>query len=305
MRGALSSCLTDPEPPIALDVKDVMRRGRRRQRMHRAIPLAAAAVTVLALAVPWSLSLRTPDSGQVPMIGGAPSAGAAGTTQPTPSPPTLVPPNQETATVPPARTPSSGTSAPSGGAPTAAAPPAQPAHRAPAGHAQDKDGDALAKTIVDRLPAGRTADYFGTRSAGMVGARYGWGFHILWQDSGRYGYFFWLHRTLGAFPATIYGLPAEPCAEPTDRLPAYHCAPVTVSNGTANSFDVDTGDYRMRGIVWDQKDPAGGADMRVTVAFALPAPQAWTPFSILDTAPRLDTIPMSIPDIAKLMGITK
>jgi hypothetical protein len=302
MRGALSSCLTDPEPPIALDVKDVMRRGRRRQRVHRAIPLAAAAVTVLALTVPWSLSTRTPDSGQVPMIGGAPPAGAADTTQPTP-PPNLVSPNQQTATVPPARTPSPGTSAPSGGAPIVEPPAAQPAHRAPAGHAQDKDGDALAKTIVDRLPAGRTADYFGTRSATMVGARYGWGFHILWQDSGRYGYFLWLHRTKGAFPATIYGLPAEPCAEPADRLPAYHCAPVTVTNGSAMSFDVDAGDYLMRGIVWDQKDPAGGADMRVTVAFALPSQSAWTPFSKLDTAPRLDTIPMSIQDIAKLMDV--
>ncbi|HEV8556249.1 MAG TPA: hypothetical protein VGR06_07625 [Actinophytocola sp.] len=302
MRGALSTCLPDPEPPIGLDLEHIMRQGRRRQRVHRAIPLAAAAVTVLTVAVPWSFGSTGPASGgTLPVLGGSPSASIAMTS---PAPPlAAVPPNQQTATVPPAQDPPPGTPAPSGTPSTAQPPPAQPAHRAPAGHAQDKDGDALAKTIVDRLPAGRTADYFGTRSATMVGARYGWGFHILWQDSGRYGYLMWLHRTKGAFPATIYGLPAEPCAELADRLPSYHCAPVTVSNGTATSFDVDTGDHRMRGIVWDQKDSAGGADMRVTVAFTLPAPGAWTPFSMLDTAPRLDTIPMSIQDMAKLMGI--
>jgi hypothetical protein len=302
MHRALSSCLPDTEPSIGVDVEQVKRLGRRRQQVRRAIPLAAAAVTMLTIAAPWTVNSTDPSSGPPPVIGNS-APPTTGTIVGTGAWPNLSPPNLATATVPPAQAGPPSNAVTSTTVPTVQPPPAQPAHRAPVGHAPDRDGDALAKTIVDRLPAGRTADYFGTRSATMVGGRYGWGFHILWQDSARYGYLMWLHRTKGAFPATSYGLPAEPCAEPADRLPAYHCAPVTVPNGTASSFDVDTGGYRLRGIVWDQKDPAGGLDMRVTVSFFLPGPGTWTPFALLDTAPRLATVPLSIQDIAKLMGI--
>ena len=178
-------------------------------------------------------------------------------------------------------------------------------YRLPQGHHWDQDATTLARVIVDqRVPPGRITSYFGSRSDVLDGgARYGYGLHELWQEDGHYGYLLVLHRTKGAYPATDYGLPAEPCAEPGTRLPEYHCAPVPVPAGdTATSFDVDNG-YRMRGIVWDMKDPAGGADIRVTGIFYLPAAGAWTPFPELDTQPRLATIPVSVPDLVRIIGI--
>jgi hypothetical protein len=68
------------------------------------------------------------------------------------------------------------------------------------------------------------------------------------------------------------------------------------------SYEIANG-YRVRGIVWDRKDPAGGADIRITGAFILPEPGGWTPFSALDDGPLLSSIPLTAADLADMIGI--
>lgn len=303
MRRALAAYLPDEEPPIGLRVDDVMRLGRRRHRVRHAVPIAAAAaVTVLAVAVPWTVGATDPaPDREVPL-------GVTTSVSSTPAPDGTTTPPPTSATTSTERGPATGSST-TGVAGTGApgtSPPAtqEPEFRPPAGHVRGKDADALAKSVADRQPAEHVAAYFGTNSARPAGdGRYGFGFHILWQDGGRYGYLAMLHRTKGDFPASVYGMPAEPCLTDATRLPAYHCAPVTVPAGdVAYSFEIDNG-YRVRGIVWDKKDPAGGADMRITGAFYLPEPGAWTPFSALDDGPLLSSIPMTTQDLADMIGI--
>jgi hypothetical protein len=190
---------------------------------------------------------------------------------------------------------------------TSPAPPSEAAPRLPQGHLPDDAADTLTTFMVDhRLPAERIAEHFGTRSETLDGGgRYGYGFHMLWEDGGRYGYLVVLHRTRGAFPATEFGLPAEPCAEPGTRLPLYHCEPVAAPpRDTATSFDFTAG-YRMRGLIWERTDPAGGADIRVTAIFYLPQPGTPTPFPVMDTAPRLDSVPLTVPDLARLIDMPR
>ncbi|HEV2778861.1 MAG TPA: hypothetical protein VGX25_05615 [Actinophytocola sp.] len=262
MRRAVAACLPDREPPIGLRIDRVIRLGRRRTMARRlAVPVAAAVVTALVLAVSRTVGMTDPDPGPPPAIGASEI-------------------------------------------PSSALPPATLAYRLPAGHSWDEAANRLARGIAEALPPEHVATYVGSRSDQIGGgARYGYGFHTLWRDGQRYGYLMWLHRTKGEYPATAYGLPVEPCVEPYGKSPAYHCAPVAVpEGGSAYSFDVDSG-YRMRGIVWDSKDPNGGADIRVTIAFYLPTGGAWTPFPVLDDHPTLTAIPMSIDELARLIGI--
>lgn len=295
LRRALADYLPDEEPPIGLRIERVMRLGRRRHRVRRAAPIAAAAVvTALAVAVPWLIGTGepTPD-GLPPGVATSTSRAPDATTTPTPS-----------ATAPTA-TGGSATATVSG---TAEPPPEEnsgPAFRVPPGHVRGKDADTLAKSVADRQPAERVAAHFGTNSVEMGnGGRYGFGFHLLWQDAGRYGYLAMLHRTKGDFPASVYGMPDEPCLTAATRSPEFHCAPVAVPDGdVAYSFEIG-GSYRVRGVVWDKKDPAGGADLRITGAFALPGPGDWSPFSALDDRPKLTSIPLSVADLADMIGIS-
>jgi hypothetical protein len=181
-----------------------------------------------------------------------------------------------------------------------------PEFRVPPGHVRSKDADALAKTVADKQPDEHVSAYFGTNSARPAGdGRYGFGFHVLWQDAGRYGYLAMLHRTKGDFPASVYGLPDEPCLTEATRAPAYNCKPVAVPDGdVAYSFEFD-GPHRVRGVVWDKKDPGGGEDLRITGMFAVPARGAWTPFSALDDRPHLTSIPLSTTDLADMIGIER
>jgi hypothetical protein len=293
MRRALADYLPDEEPPIGLRVERVMRLGRRRHRVRRVAPIAAAAVvTALAVAVPWLIGTGDPPPDGLP-------PGVATSTTRTPDA-TTTPTSPVT---PPTATGGSATATVSGTAEPPADKP-EPPFRVPAGHVRGKDADTLAKSVADRQPPGRVAAHFGTNSIKKGhGGRYGFGFHILWQNGGRYGYLAMLHRTKGDFPASVYGLPDEPCLTPATRAPEYHCAPVAVPAGdVAYSFEIG-GDYRVRGVVWDKKDPAGGADMRITGVFALPGPGAWSPFSALDDRPKLTSIPLSATDLAEMIGI--
>jgi hypothetical protein len=296
MRRALADYLPDEEPPIGLRVESVMRLGRRRHRVRRVAPIAAAAVvTALAVAVPWLIGTGepTPD-GLPPAVTTSTSRTPDGTTTPPTSTATTrtAPGGSASATV-------SGTAEPPKDNPG-------PAFRAPAGHVRSKDADALAKTVADKQPTERVAAYFGTNSVRKGnGGRYGFGFHILWQDAGRYGYLAMLHRTKGDFPASVYGMPDEPCLTAATRSPEFNCVPVAVPDGdVAYSFEIG-GSYRVRGVVWDKKDEAGGADLRITGAFALPGPGAWSPFSALDDRPKLTSIPLSTTDLADMIGIPR
>ncbi|HEU5471416.1 MAG TPA: hypothetical protein VFV67_12245 [Actinophytocola sp.] len=260
MRRALTRCLPEHEPAIGVDLEEVLRRGRRRFHTRRIVPVAAAVITVLAIAVPWSLHRPAPPE-PPPVLGTGPAT--ATSTEPT-------------------------------------------GPRIPAGHRRDTDADTLTTYAVqNRLPAGRIVEHFGTRSDEFDGGgRYGYGFHMLWAEGGRYGYLIGLHRTRGAYPATAYGLPAEPCAEPGTRLPQYNCAPFEAPAGDlATSFELAEQGYRMRGLIWEKQDPAGGAPIRVTGIFYLPAPGAPTPFPALDTAPRLESFPLTVADIARAFGM--
>lgn len=266
MHRALSTCLPDREPPIGLRVEDVVRLGRRRGRIRRAGPVAAAAVTVLVVAVSWTLA-------------------AGGPEQPATPPP---PPPSPTASAPPT---SESTS------------PGVSDYRMPAGHRWETNAQTLAKSIAERLPPEHVAGYVGSASEQLAGERYGFGFHTLWRDGDRFGYLIWLHRTKGEFPATAYGLPVEPCVEPAGQSPAFNCTRLQApADSIAYGFEVDSG-YRMRGIVWDGKDPASGPDIRVTIAFYLPNEGGWTPFPIMDTHPTLESIPMSVDELARLIGM--
>lgn len=292
MREALAAYLPDEEPPIGLRVEHVMRLGRRRHRARRMAPIAAAAVvTALAVALPWILTAGEPAPDHLP-LGATTSASR--------------PPHNATTTTPPSSAPSAprheGSASATAGEPTRTPGTAAPEFRLPAGHVRSKEADALAKAVAGGQPAEHMAAYFGTNSAQPAGAdRYGFGFHMLWQDGGRYGYLAMLHRTKGDFPAGVYGMPDEPCLTAATRLPAYHCTPVTVPAGdVAYSYEIDNG-YHVRGVVWDKKDPSGG--LRITGAFYLPEHGAWTPFSALDTRPLLTSIPVSTADLATMIGI--
>jgi len=303
MHRALTVCLPDHEPPIGVRVERVMRLGRRRTRTRRVIPLITAMVTAATVAVPWLLGTPAPVR-QAPGDGPAPTVGQL---QPGETAPTISAPGLSTMVAPPAGTASAGPPMRNSSSSTPSTQPTQqtqPPYRLPAGHQWNDGATALAKVIVDRLPPGKITYWFGTMSVAQDGgARNGFGFHELWYEGGRYGYFVVLHRTKGAFPATEYGLPVEPCTDPGTRLPEYHCAASSAPAGdTATSFEVNNG-YQMRGVVWDKKDPAGGADIRVTGVFYLPAAGAWTPFPVLDSQPRLPSIPLSIQDINRAMGM--
>lgn len=303
MRRTLAAYLPDSEPPIGLRVDDVMRLGRRRYRTRRAIPIAAAAVTVLAIALPWTINSGTPAPEQLPAgtTSASQTTGQTSMSMPGTSPPPSV---GGTIAVPPTQSgpPSGGSTSSSSGA---SVPPPRAQFRTPPGHSWEEAAYTLTKfSVENRLPAGHVTSYFGSRSDQMgSGQRYGYAFHMLWQEGGRYGYLIVLHRTKGDYPASIYGLPVEPCAEPSSRLPEYRCAAITAPTGHAAwSFEIDKG-YRMRGIVWNKKDPAGGADIRVTGVFYLPAPGGWTAFPVMDDQPTLSAIPLSVPDIAKLIDL--
>jgi hypothetical protein len=260
MHRALATCLPDTEPPIGLRLDEVVRQGRRRGRVRRAGPVAAAVITVLAVAVSWALASSSPGPDRV----------ATGITTAPPPPPDNL-----------------------------------DEYRLPAGHQWNRDAQALARAITDRLPPGVAANHVGSISeAAGTGSRHGFGFHTLWRAGDRFGYLLWLHRTKGDFPATAYGLPVEPCVEPAGQSPSFHCTPLDAPAGdTAFGFEVDSG-YRMRGIVWDGKDEAGGPDIRVTIAFYLPTAGAWTPFPVLDDHPTLTAIPLSIDDLARLIQLS-
>jgi hypothetical protein len=103
----------------------------------------------------------------------------------------------------------------------------------------------------------------------------------------------------------VYGMPAEPCMTPATRRPEYRCTPVTVPEGdVAYSYEIDNG-YRVRGIVWDKKDPAGGAVIRITGAFFVPEPGGWTPFRALDDGPLLSSIPLTVEELGEVIGIPR
>jgi hypothetical protein len=276
MRQALSAALPADEPPIGLEVADIMRRGRRRYRVRRAVPMAAAAaVAALLVAVPLTMNAGDPAPDHLPMGGPATSA-------------------------PPSSTPRSAGSTP---AESDASP---QEFRAPAGHRRQADADSLTDNAVARLPAGNVAAHFGTRSdAKGSGDRFGFGLHVLWHEGGRYGYLGMLHRTEGDFPASVFGLPDEPCLTPATRLPQYHCTALSAPAGsTAYSYEIDDG-FRVRGVVWDKKDPARGPDIRVTAAFLIPEPGEWTPFPVLDDGPRMTNFPLTADELADLVNMPR
>lgn len=296
MHKALSAYLPKEEPPIGLRVEHIMGLGRRRARLRRVVPVAAAAVvTALIIAVGLGVGGQDAEPDRLPMGGDSSTTGAPETGTTTSVAPTSAPGRQGSATA------SVGTAVTDAESGTAEA---GPDFRVPAGHVRGADADALAKSVVGRQPAANIAAYFGTQSAAPAGdGRHGFGFHLLWQDGGRYGYLAMLHRTKGDFPASVYGMPAEPCLTDATRLPAYHCTPVAVpAGGVAYSFEIDNG-YRIRGVVWDQKDPGGNGDIRITGAFYVPEPGAWTPFAALDSAPPVAAIPLSTQDLADMIGI--
>jgi len=76
---------------------------------------------------------------------------------------------------------------------------------------------------------------------------------------------------------------------------------ITGFGAVAYSYEIDNGG-RVRGVVWDKHDPKGPM-IRITGAFYLPEPGAWTPFSALDDGPLLTTIPVSTQDLAHMIGI--
>ena len=269
LRRALSAALPADEPPVGLDVADIMRRGRRRYRMRRAVPIAvAASVAAVLVAVPLTIDTSEPAPGRLP-------AGVPPSTAPPPSAP-----------------PTSGTS-PDSGAP----------FRAPPGHHRSPDADNLAENGAAQLPGGNVAARFGTRSdVKGAGDRFGYGMHVLWRDGDRRGYLAVLHRTKGDFPGSVYGLPDEPCLTARTRLPEYGCEPVPVPAGVAYSFEYEDGS-RIRGVVWDKPDPAGGADIRVTAAFLIPESGGWTPFRALDDAPRLTGFPLTTEELGDLVQL--
>jgi len=270
MSAALSAALPADEPPVGLDVADIMRRGRRRYRVRRAVPIAvAASVAAVLVAVPLAIDTGEPAPERLPI--GGPTSSA------TTSPPT------------------SGTNSDSG----------EP-FRAPPGHHRSADADAVTANGISGLPAENVAAHFGTRSdAKASGDRYGYGMHVLWREGDRRAYLAILHRTKGDFPATVYGLPDEPCLTPTTRRPEYGCVPIPVpAGGVAYSFEIEYG-YRIRGVVWDQPDPAGGADIRATAAFLIPAPHGWTPFRALDDAPRMPDIPLTTEELGDLLRLPR
>jgi hypothetical protein len=267
MRQALSAALPADEPPVGLDVADIMRRGRRRYRLRRAVPIAvAASVAAVLVAVPLAVDSSEPAPRRLP-IGGP------------------------TSTAPP----TSGTSSDQG----------KP-FRAPPGHHRSHDADTLAANGVAQLPRGSVAAYFGTRSdVKGSGNRFGYGVHVLWRDGDRRGYLALLHRTKGDFPASVYGLPDDPCLTAQTRRPEYGCVPISVpADGVAYSFEIEYG-YRVRGVVWDQPDPAGGADVRVTAAFLIPGPTGWTPFRAMDDAPRMADFPLTAEELGDLVQLPR
>ncbi|MGH3880048.1 MAG: hypothetical protein ACRDSK_23745 [Actinophytocola sp.] len=272
MRAALSAALPADEPPVGLDVADIMRRGRRRYRVRRAVPIAvAASVAAVLAAVPLAIDTDDPAPERLPI--GVPSSTAP----------------------PPSAPPTSGTSSDSG------AP-----FRAPPGHHRSPDADTLAANGAAQLPGGNVAAHFGTRSdVKGSGDRFGFGMHVLWREGDRRGYLAVLHRTSGDFPASVYGMPDEPCLTAQTRRPEYGCEPVPVPvGGVAYSFEIEYG-YRVRGVVWDQPDPAGGADIRVTAAFLIPGSFGWTPFRALDDAPRMTDFPLTTEELGDLIKLPR
>jgi hypothetical protein len=267
MRQAVAGALPADEPPIGLEVGDIIRRGRRRYRVRRAVPAAAAAaVAALLVAVPLTMTSGDP----------APDRAPAG------GPPTSAP-----------QSPGPPTASPEG-------------FRAPAGHRRRADADKLTGNAVERLPAGKVAAHFGTRSdAKGSGDRYGFGLHVLWRQGGRYGYLGLLHRTKGDFPGSVYGLPDEPCLTPATRRPEFHCTALSAPEGSrAYAYEIEDG-YRVRGVVWDQRDPAGGADILVTAAFLIPEPGGWTPFRVLDDGPRMTSFPLTAQELADVINLPR
>jgi len=268
LRAALSAALPADEPPVGLDVADIMRRGRRRYRVRRAVPIAvAASVAAVLVAVPLAIDTSEPAPERLPI--GVPSS-----------------------TTPP---PTSSNSADSG------AP-----FRVPPGHHRSPDADNLAENGAAQLPSENVAAHFGTRSdVKGSGNRFGYGMHVLWREGDRLGYLALLHRTSGDFSGSEYGLPDDPCLTTQTRRPEYRCVPIPVpAGGVAYSFEIEYG-YRVRGVVWDQPDPAGGADFRVTAAFLIPGSFGWTPFRALDDAPRMTDFPLTTEELGDLIQLPR
>jgi hypothetical protein len=317
VREVLAKCLPDTEPPFELRVEEVIRRGRRRHRIRTATPVGVAAV-VVALAVgsvialggpppssqewpPVPTTTTTVGTSSVPTTSGGPTistvpgvpAGPTGL-QPTASP-------LGTSTTP-------GTPAPV--APSIGPPPSSPSpqlyeFRAPPGHPVDSDATALTAYFVgNELPDPRPVKaYYGTRSGRMdSGNRNALGGHLLWQDGDRYGYLYWMHHSVGDFPVTEYGLPVEPCANPTTPAAGEACQIRSMPGGvTEVLFDVYRG-YRLRGVTRRTPDPIGGADIATTLGFYLAEPGGiWPQFPNLAGKPAITEIPYTTQQLADIL----
>ena len=125
---------------------------------------------------------------------------------------------------------------------------------------------------------------------------------MLWREDTTYGYVYWLHRTVGDFPVTGYGLPVDPCVDPARPAPGEHCEIRPLPNGESEVlFDIDRG-YRLRGTVQYWNDPNGGPGMAVTFGFYVPQPGgAWPQFPGVSGQRPLASVPYTAEQLSGVL----